>query len=109
LFDDDRVSSSSSIISRLGGRDSPKGNRFQDISVENLHYDVTEKDLVELFSTVADVVKARLVFDTSGRSTGVATVTYNTTEDAEKAIKKYNNIELDGKFTIYDNLVFLRS
>ncbi len=99
MFDDDRVSGSSSIISRLGGRESPKSNnKTQDISVENLHYDVTEKDLVELFSTVADVVKAKLVFDISGRSTGVGSVTYNSLEDAEKAIKKYNNIELDGNW-----------
>ncbi|CAO3619678.1 unnamed protein product [Mucor hiemalis] len=96
LFDDDRVSSSPSIISRLGGRGSPK-SKTTDISIENLHYDVTENDLVELFSTVADVVKAKLVFDNSGRSTGTASVTYNSIEDAEKAIKKYDNVALDGQ------------
>lgn len=99
LFDDDnRVSSTPSIISRLGGRGAPKpSNRTTDISIENLHYDVTENDLVELFSTVADVVKAKLVFDNSGRSTGTASVTYNSLEDAEKAIKKYDNVALDGQ------------
>ena len=51
----------------------------------------------ELFATVGDVVGAKLIFDASGRSTGVATVKYSHLEDAEKAIAKYNTIELDGK------------
>lgn len=103
MFDDgDR-----SIISRLGGRHSDPFNRSrggshastrgQEINIENLHYDVTEKDVEELFSTVADVLKAKLIFDPSGRSTGVAVVKYSSIEDAEKAIKKYNNVELDGQ------------
>jgi RNA recognition motif-containing protein len=53
--------------------------------------------LEELFSTVANVVKVKLVFDPSGRSTGVAVVKYNSIDDAERAIKKYNNVELDGQ------------
>ncbi|KAI7894110.1 uncharacterized protein EV154DRAFT_560608 [Mucor mucedo] len=86
------------IISRLGGRGSSNGsNRGSIINVENLHYNVTEKDLEELFSTVADVVSAKLVFDLSGRSTGVATIKYSSLDDAEKAVKKYNNVELDGQ------------
>lgn len=93
MFDDE-----SSIISRLGGRGSSNAaSRGSIINVENLHYNVTEKDLEELFSTVADVVSAKLVFDLSGRSTGVATVKYDSLEDAEKAVKKYNNVELDGQ------------
>jgi len=97
MFDDE--SGTSSILSRLGGRGSSNttSTRGSYISVENLHYDVTEKDLQELFSTVADVSQAKLVFDVSGRSTGVATIKYDSLEDAEKAIKKYNNVELDGQ------------
>ncbi|KAI9269729.1 hypothetical protein EDC94DRAFT_686160 [Helicostylum pulchrum] len=99
MFDDESSGAGSSILSRLGGRGSnePARNKGSYISVENLHYDVTEKDISELFSTVADVLQAKLVFDISGRSTGVATIKYASMEDAEKAIKKYNNVELDGQ------------
>lgn len=99
MFDDESISGGASIISRLGGRGSSNtgNNRGSIINVENLHYNVTEKDLEELFSTVADVVSAKLVFDPSGRSTGVATIKYDSLDDAEKAVKKYNNVELDGQ------------
>jgi RNA recognition motif-containing protein len=106
MFDDDDDYGRNSIISRLGNtRPSSNFNSQRntqvEIVIENLHYNVTEKDVQELFNTVADVVKSRLIFDISGRSTGVATVRYNSKEDAEKAIKKYNNVELDGKFSLF--------
>ncbi|KAL7332688.1 hypothetical protein PS15p_201704 [Mucor circinelloides] len=99
MFDDEDVPRSS-ILSRLGtarGGQGGRSDRGVEICVENLHYNVTEQDVKELFNTVADVTKAKLIFDQSGRSTGLAYISYQTLSDAEKAIQKYNNIELDGQ------------
>ncbi|KAI8639088.1 hypothetical protein BD408DRAFT_421946 [Parasitella parasitica] len=100
MFDDDDVPRSS-ILSRLGtARGGGQGGypeRSVEICVENLHYNVTEDDLRELFSTVGDVTKAKIMFDQSGRSTGLAYVSYQSLSEAEKAISKYNNIQLDGQ------------
>ncbi|KAI8976542.1 hypothetical protein BDB01DRAFT_803331 [Pilobolus umbonatus] len=95
FFDQD----SSSILSRLGTRNNDSSPRPHsvDILVENLHYNVTEPDIKELFATVGDVQKAFIIFDRSGRSTGVAKVKFNQLSDAEKAIEKYNNVEFDGQ------------
>ncbi|KAI8098347.1 uncharacterized protein B0P05DRAFT_576675 [Gilbertella persicaria] len=101
LFDDDHDGGRQNIMSRLGnvrGRDNhSQHTRGVEISIENLHYDVTEKDVEELFSTVGQVLKAHITFDASGRSTGNARVKYSSMSDAEKAVSKYNNVELDGQ------------
>ncbi|ORY96791.1 hypothetical protein BCR43DRAFT_474707 [Syncephalastrum racemosum] len=121
LFDDD-PRSGRNINSRLSGRfgqagssnrrNGPRGSdRFDrssgsgrgdrnsgtEIVVENLHYNVIEKDLQDLFAMVGTVSKARIEFDRSGRSTGVAHISYTKPSDAEAAIAKYNNVELDGQ------------
>ncbi|KAI8876204.1 RNA-binding domain-containing protein [Backusella circina FSU 941] len=92
-------SSSSSINSRLGGSRLSGSTvaATTELAVENLHYNVTENDLLELFSTVGDVQKARIKFDPSGRSTGAAFVKYVNTEDAKEAAKKYDGVLLDGQ------------
>lgn len=100
MFDDEDVPRSS-ILSRLGttarGGQGGRSDRNVEICVENLHYNVTEQDIKELFNTVGDVTKAKIIFDQSGRSTGLAYISYQSFDDAEKAIQKYNNIELDGQ------------
>lgn len=59
--------------------------------------------LQDLFGMVGQVEKARITFDRSGRSTGTAHVRFARQSDAEKALDKYNNVELDGKsFIVYD-------
>ncbi|KAI7898207.1 uncharacterized protein BX663DRAFT_525571 [Cokeromyces recurvatus] len=96
MFDEDTLDRRADIFSRLGTTKnrSPRGI---EISIDNLHYNVTEKDVEELFSTIGKVLRARLFYDPSGRSTGSAVVKYETQQDAEKAIEKYNNVELDGQ------------
>ncbi|EIE76506.1 hypothetical protein G6F46_010019 [Rhizopus delemar] len=93
-FEDDVPQRESFITSRLGPRND---NRGVELSIENLHYNVTEQDVLELFSTVGPVEKARLFYDRSGRSTGQAKVKYASSSDADKAIKKFDNVELDGQ------------
>ncbi|KAI8389284.1 hypothetical protein BD560DRAFT_75668 [Blakeslea trispora] len=98
LFDDEH-DNKRNIMSRLGNARSRDATtaRGVDINIENLHYNVTDKDVEELFSTVGEVLKAYITYDASGRSTGVARVKYSSMSDAEKAIEKYNNVELDGQ------------
>ncbi|KAM3586697.1 hypothetical protein VKS41_001756 [Umbelopsis sp. WA50703] len=85
------VGAASGIASRLGG-----GTGSNSIKVENLHYEVTESDVNELFQMVGPC-KARIQFDRSGRSSGVANVKFDKPADAQTALKKYNNVELDGR------------
>ncbi|KAG1441756.1 hypothetical protein G6F56_011347 [Rhizopus delemar] len=83
------------VNSRLGPRREHGGGI--ELAIENLHYNVTEQDVLELFSTVGTVEKARLFYDRSGRSTGQAKVKYASSSDAERAIEKFDKVELDGQ------------
>ncbi|XP_050082569.1 uncharacterized protein LOC126569486 [Anopheles aquasalis] len=61
------------------------------IIVSNLHHNVTQQDIKELFEDVGDLLESRLV------RTGVAEVIYRTLGDAEKAVDAYHNRQLDGQ------------
>ncbi|KAI9491438.1 hypothetical protein BDB00DRAFT_874332 [Zychaea mexicana] len=91
----------SSLAARLGGRTGSSGGGRQndggEITIENLHYNVVEKDLQDLFEMVGRVEKTRIIFDRSGRSTGTAQIRFVRRADAEAAVEKYNNVELDGQ------------
>lgn len=53
--------------------------------------------------------KARIQFDRSGRSSGIASVKFDKAADAQTAVKKYDNVELDGKlYNIYLCTAILR-
>ncbi|OUM69634.1 hypothetical protein PIROE2DRAFT_68525 [Piromyces sp. E2] len=81
------------IFSRIGNRNN---NGSYAISISNLHWEVSENDLKSLFEEVADVSKVRIKFDKAGRSEGQATVVFNSRSDAQKAIEKFDGVELDG-------------
>ncbi|XP_023933431.1 polymerase delta-interacting protein 3 isoform X2 [Lingula anatina] len=60
------------------------------ILVTNLHPVVTEEDIIELFSAMGALKKARML------KPGVAEAVFFKKEEAVLAIKKYHNRELDG-------------
>jgi len=61
------------------------------VLVSNLHCIVTQEDVVELFSACGALKRTKMI------KAGSAEVVFVKREDAEMAVKKYNNRELDGQ------------
>ncbi|KYK58255.1 hypothetical protein DCS_05268 [Drechmeria coniospora] len=71
--------------------------RAAKLRVENIHYDLTEEDLDELFARIGPVVRLQLLFDRAGRSEGRAYVTYESMDDAQEAIRQFDGANANGQ------------
>ncbi|QPH01651.1 hypothetical protein C2857_005854 [Epichloe festucae Fl1] len=78
-------------------RQSPSSETGSKIRIDNIHYDLTEADLDELFSRIGTVTKLNLRYDRAGRSEGTAYVTYERKEDAEDAIRQFDGANANGQ------------
>jgi len=67
------------------------------LRVDNLHYELTEEDLDDLFNRIGPVVKLSLAYDRAGRSEGIAWVTYESAQDAKKAIREFDGANAKGQ------------
>ncbi len=66
--------------------------------VGNLSWGMTEDDLRQAFEKVRAVASAVIIMDRmSGRSKGFGFVEMTTPEDAEAAIRMWNDVELSGR------------
>ncbi|KAN0061628.1 hypothetical protein ACQY0O_006476 [Thecaphora frezii] len=67
------------------------------LTIENLHYEVSEAELRDLFERIGPVVKAFVKYDRSGRSTGQAVVIYESVDDAATAQSEYDGAKAKGQ------------
>uniref|UniRef100_A0ACD5ZRV1 Uncharacterized protein n=1 Tax=Avena sativa TaxID=4498 RepID=A0ACD5ZRV1_AVESA len=65
--------------------------------ISNLHYGVTKEDLQELFSEMGHLKNCAVHYDNNRRPTGTAEVIFTRRSEAVQALKRYNNVRLDGK------------
>ncbi|KAL5499190.1 hypothetical protein ACEPAH_1708 [Sanghuangporus vaninii] len=78
----------------LGGGNVPT-NR---IVVSNLHYEIMAKDLVSIFGQIGMLVREPdIKYDRSGRSTGVAIITFETIAEATRAKNQFNRVLAKGQ------------
>ncbi|KAL8472287.1 hypothetical protein ACS0TY_029488 [Phlomoides rotata] len=65
--------------------------------ISNLDSGVSNEDIRELFSEIGELIRYAIHFDKNGRPSGSAEVVFARRSDAFQALKRYNNVQLDGK------------
>ncbi|KAJ9088239.1 hypothetical protein DSO57_1025032 [Entomophthora muscae] len=77
------------------------------IIISNLHHNVTERDLRELFGQIGNIKSASLNFDSRGVSQGSGSIVFSRPADSLNALRKYHGVTLDGKLLLFKHLLDL--
>ena len=84
-------------MSRSRMQDAPQANPKK-LFVGNLSWNTSEETVVSKFSEFGTVVDAALITDRmTGRSKGIAFITFETEDEANAAIEALNGFEIDGR------------
>ncbi|KAH9964856.1 hypothetical protein BC827DRAFT_1259441 [Russula dissimulans] len=68
------------------------------LMVTNLHYEITPKDLTAIFGQIGTLVREpHIRYDRSGRSSGVAIITFETPAEATRAKKQLDGVLAKGQ------------
>ncbi|XP_010452098.1 PREDICTED: THO complex subunit 4B [Camelina sativa] len=102
MWQNDVFATDASVAAAFGHQAAPivGGSSFETgtkLYISNLDYGVSNEDIKELFSEVGDLKRYGIHYDRSGRSKGTAEVVFSRRGDALAAVKRYNNVQLDGK------------
>ncbi|KAJ6796905.1 THO complex subunit 4D-like isoform X1 [Iris pallida] len=65
--------------------------------ISNLDYGVSNEDIKGLFSEIGELKRCAVHYDRNGRPSGSAEVMFRRRSDAMAALKRYDNVQLDGK------------
>ncbi|KAK2850610.1 hypothetical protein FQN49_005499 [Arthroderma sp. PD_2] len=102
-FEDDRDTRSSRAPRQPrtdrynSGPAADQDTRGSKLRVNNIHYDLTQEDLEELFTRIGPVNSVSLLYDRAGRSEGIAFVTYKRLSDAQTAIQEFDGANAKGQ------------
>ena len=66
------------------------------VKVSNLHYEITEDKLSQIFGKFGGVHSCQILWDRHDRSTGEAFVLFENPKSAESAVSNLNNTEIEG-------------
>ncbi|VDB95387.1 unnamed protein product [Peniophora sp. CBMAI 1063] len=79
-------------------REAPSGPPTAQLLVSNLHYEVTVKDLAAVFGQIGTLVSApQIRFDRSGRSQGIAVISFETPAEATRARNQLQGVLAKGE------------
>ena len=66
--------------------------------VGNIPYSMSEDELREVFEECGNITSCKLIIDRdTGRSKGFGFVEFESKEEAESAVEKFNNADVNGK------------
>ena len=93
---DDSDNDGGIVVVKKSSADHPanKGNR---VRISNLPWDINEDELENIFNSVGKVINSSIIKTTSGKSTGVATVTFAQPRQAEKAVSEFDGALINNR------------
>lgn len=66
--------------------------------IGNIPYATSEEELKELFSEFSSIISCKIIMDfDSGRSKGFGFIEFESDDEANQAIEKFNGYDLNGK------------